>query len=475
MPPVKRERPPLPRRFAPRPKAPSRKPIGLGTLAKSVLLFLGFVLVAEWIYYGHILPDLRSPGGSARPIGEPEATGTPPTAPESSVAPPTEEKNPDLERIRQLPSLSASTATPELLERAKELARRNPDVPWLRAYVANTHLWVASDWIERRLYAEAERLLDEAEAWGAPPGEVAAHKARIHLYQRSWEAASRWAREAIRLETQTNRGQMHYILGRAHYFRQELARAIEEYERALSYGDHPDIRAAIEEALRDQRTSPGYEPRRVAHFVISYEGGTMESMGRMAIDTLERAHASLVSELGFAPSDPVAVVLYTRQSYREYDGTHYRGGRFDGKIRLPVKDIRWGDEYIAKTLRHELAHAFFQSGTRGRHDPRWLNEGLAEYASGLRARDVQAKLAPHLEGGGTLEPCLTRTLYNCPVFYPAATSLVSYLVEVRGMGGIRDILGSLGAGEDVDGALRRFAGKDQSSLIRDWEAFVRRR
>jgi hypothetical protein len=61
------------------------------------------------------------------------------------------------------------------------------------------------------------------------------------------------------------------------------------------------------------------------------------------------------------------------------------------------------------------------------------------------------------------------------VFYPTATSLVSYLIEVRGMGGIRDILGNLGEGEDIDGALQRIAGEDESSLIRDWERFVRRR
>jgi hypothetical protein len=200
----------------------------------------------------------------------------------------------------------------------------------------------------------------------------------------------------------------------------------------------------------------------------------MESTGRMAIDTLERGYAYLVSELGFAPSDPVAVVLYTRRSYREYDGPHYGGGRFDGKIRLPVKDIHWGDEYIQKTLRHELAHAFFRARALG-PDPRWLNEGLAEYAAGLRARDVQAKVAPNLEGNASLATCLTRTQYDCKVFYPAATSLVSYLVEVRGMGGIRDLLGRLGAGDDIDDALRRVAGEDQSRLIEDWERYVRRR
>jgi hypothetical protein len=61
------------------------------------------------------------------------------------------------------------------------------------------------------------------------------------------------------------------------------------------------------------------------------------------------------------------------------------------------------------------------------------------------------------------------------VFYPAAASLVDYVIQMRGMGGIRDLLGALGEGNDIDGALRRVLGKDEAGLIRDWEHFVSRR
>ncbi len=465
----------LPARSVSRPKTRARKPLGLGTLLKFILFAFGFMTASDLIFFGRIGPEPPpriAPGRERPPL---ENLPGPRIEPEPAALPGPDERNPDYDLIRKLPSLSESTATPELVSRAKELARRNPEVPWLRQYVANANLWVATSLSKARKFEVAERVLEDAQAWGAPPGDVAAYKAMIHRYQHSWEVGARWAREAIRLDSKVNPGEMHFILGKAHYFRQELPRAIEEYETALSLSESPEIRAALEEARRDARSSPGYDPKRVGRFVVSYEGETMEATGRMAIDTLERAYATLVSELGFAPSDPVAVVLYTRSSYREYDGPHYGGGRFDGKIRIPVKDIHWGDDYINKVLRHELAHAFFQARTGGGHDPRWLNEGLAEYAAGLRARDVQEKVAPDLAGDGSLEVCLTRTLYDCPVFYPAATSLVNYLVQVRGMGGIRDILESLGEGEDIDRALSRIAGESESSLIRDWERFVRRR
>jgi tetratricopeptide (TPR) repeat protein len=474
--PRKSDRTSLLHRSAPRLKRRARKPLGLGTLVKFTVFAVGFMVASDLIFYGRIGPEPRPRSalpGPSPPVAAPAPA--PRIEPESAVPSSPGEANPDFELIRNLPTLSASTATPELVERAKELALRNPDIPWLRQYVANAHLWVATALSTQRRFEEAERILDEAQAWGASPGYVAACKAMLYRYQQSWPTAARWAREALRLGSEMNPGEMHFILGKDHYFRQELARAIEEYEEALSLGERPEIRAALEEALRDSRTARGYDQKRLSHFIVTYEGETMEGTGRMAIDTLERAHASLVSDLGFSPSDPVGVVLYTRHSYREYDGPHYGGGKFDGKIRLPVKDVPWGDAHINKILRHELAHAFFHAATGQQHEPRWLNEGLAEYAAGVRARDVQQTVAPHLAGGGTLEHCLTQTLYDCPMFYPAATSLVNYLIEVRGMGGIRDILSGLGEGEDIDHALRRTAGETESSLIEDWERFVRRR
>ena len=53
--------------------------------------------------------------------------------------------------------------------------------------------------------------------------------------------------------------------------------------------------------------------------------------------------------------------------------------------------------------------------------------------------------------------------------------MVDYVIQQRGMGGIRDILTALGEGEDVDSMLRRIVGHDVQGLIRDWEHFIKRR
>lgn len=340
-----------------------RKPLTIWTLVKFTVWLFVTMFAIDWIFYDRApwepVPKSPTRGGVAR-----TTTTTPPPSIASAPVPAdrnrdaTAEADPDRELIDRLPELNATTATPELLEHAKGLARRNPGYPRLKEYVASLHLWIAWRRIEEGEYVEAERALDEGEAWGAARAAVAPIKAILYRDQRAWDKAALWAREALQGGSDRYLAQMHHILGKAHYFRQELSRAIEEYERSLSIRESAAVRADLEEARRDLASSRGYASRRVAHFIVSYEGETMEDMGRTAIDVLERSHASLVSQLGFAPSEPVGVVLYTRRSYRDFDGPHWTAGRFDGKIRVPVRDIHWGDDYVLRTLSHELAHAF---------------------------------------------------------------------------------------------------------------------
>ena len=60
-------------------------------------------------------------------------------------------------------------------------------------------------------------------------------------------------------------------------------------------------------------------------------------------------------------------------------------------------------------------------------------------------------------------------------FYPAATSVVEYLLAQRGMGGVRDLLSDLGRGNDIDRALEARIGRNQMGLLREWKQWAIRR
>jgi tetratricopeptide (TPR) repeat protein len=376
--------------------------------------------------------------------------------------------------LPQLPDLNENTVTPALVERAKEAAREFPSEPTLREYVVYAHLLLVRREIRARRFQEALRLVDETEEWTLDSSQTATARAVIYGELQSWDLAEKWARTALGYGARDDAAEMHHIVGKAYYFREEMDKAIEEFRLALSLKDDPAIRASLDKAMLEARTARGFDRKRLSHFIVSYEGETMESTGRLVLDALERSRASLISQLGYEPEEPVVVILYSRRSYREMGGPHWSAGFFDGKIRMPVGGLYQVDEQIRRTLHHELAHAFIHARA-GDQVPRWLHEGIAEYLEGTRASDQGNALSKVLARGNSFEHCLPTAQCDVGLFYAAAVSFVDYLIQMRGMGGVRDVLSALGEGEDIDASLMRILGKDEGTLIREWEHFVRRR
>jgi tetratricopeptide (TPR) repeat protein len=376
--------------------------------------------------------------------------------------------------VPDLPELNQNTVSMALVERAEQLSREFPGAKGIREYIAAAYLLLAGNEMRKNRSSDALRMIDQADEWGAAKDQTAVFRATIFAAGESWEPAEKWARAALAYGARSNAADMHHVIGKAHYFREELDKAIAEFEVALSLRNDPEIRASLERARREARASEGFDRRRLSHFIVMYEGDTMESTGRMVLDTMERSYATLVSQMGFEPAEPVVVVLYSRRSYREMGGPHWSAGLFDGKIRVPVRGLERLDESIRTTLHHELTHAFVHSRAGGA-TPRWLNEGVAEYMEGTRTAKTGDVLAEYLNDGNSLEHCVASAQCDVRVFYPAAASMVDYLVQVRGLPGISETLLALGQGNDIDASLRRVFGRGQAELIREWEHFVKRR
>jgi tetratricopeptide (TPR) repeat protein len=403
-------------------------------------------------------------------------TGETLVIPGLNPAPPSAEaaETPPAPEIPRLPELNESTVNAALIEQAKQAAARFPSEPSLRDYVGAAYLLLGSKEIRARRLQEALKLVEEAEQWTRDSSQTATMRAVIYSELQSWELAERWARTALAYGARDNAAEMHHILGKVHYFREDMEKAIEEFQLALSLRDEPEFRQSLEKATLEARTARGFDQKRLSHFIVSYEGETMESTGRMVLDSLERSRATLISQLGYEPEEPVVVILYSRRSYREMGGPHWSAGLFDGKIRMPVGGLHQVDAQIRATLHHELVHAFIHARA-GESAPRWLHEGIAEYMEGTRASHEGPLLARAIADGNSFEYCLPSAQCDVGIFYPAAASLVDYVIQMRGVGGIRDVLTSLGEGSDIDGSLKRVFGKDEGALIREWEHFVSRR
>jgi tetratricopeptide (TPR) repeat protein len=479
-------RPEKPREPVPRPEPPPAAPegkrfSGFNVAALSLLLTLCGALALQH-FEGARGPDPEAvEGGRGRGREVVVEVPSPPgyetlvvPRPGPAPAPAGGEASGTGRELPSLPELNEQTVNQALIERAVSLAREFPDEPGLREYVSAAHLLLAGKAMRERRFDEALRLVGRAEEWGASSGQTATFRAVIYGQLESWDAAEKWARTALAYGARDNAAEMHHLIGKAFYFREELPEAIAEFRQALRIKNDPAIRASLERAELEARTSSGFDRRRLSHFIVTYEGSTMENTGRMVLDTMERSYSALVSQFGFEPEEPVVVILYSGRSYLEMGGPHWSAGMFDGKIRVPVAGLERLDQHIQTTLHHELAHAFVHARGGG-SVPRWLHEGVAEHMEGVRSVQHGKFLASILNQGRTLDACLSTANCDVEVFYPAAASLVDFMVQSRGMGGIRDVLVALGRGGDVDSALRGVYGRDEAELFREWQHFVKRR
>lgn len=134
---------------------------------------------------------------------------------------------------------------------------------------------------------------------------------------------------------------------------------------------------------------------------------------------------------------------------------------------------------LEPTLGHELAHLALGrvERVRGARLPRWLNEGLAEWASGHRpTRDEELTLG----GWARFDelPGLDALAERFPPHgtgraYLIALGFVAWADRQEGGGGVLRLVAALGAGASVDDALRAATGRDLAAAEPAWrEALI---
>jgi Peptidase MA superfamily len=126
------------------------------------------------------------------------------------------------------------------------------------------------------------------------------------------------------------------------------------------------------------------------------------------------------------------------------------------------------------TLRHELAHLALGpvEDARGERLPRWLNEGLAEWASGRLLTEEESLQVAGWAKFGDL-PSLSEWAHTFPDHGQATarsyTVSLSFMVWVEHNGGVRRLVSELGAGESLDDAFRATTGYDAVDSELDWK------
>jgi hypothetical protein len=208
----------------------------------------------------------------------------------------------------------------------------------------------------------------------------------------------------------------------------------------------------------------GYWSQESPHFVVRYEGGGGIDVGRSAVDNLERAYESLGRDYGVFPKERVQVGIYVTKTFAELGGIppefaeHVLGFYDYQKLRLRLSASQAGSIGLERLVRHEYTHLLIHQATNGRA-PRWLHEGLAQVSEPRSApRFVETDVA--LDRQQYTLAGLERLFRSNAVgaAYQLSHVVCEFLVDRRGMAGIRALLGHLGQGEPMDQALKESLG-----------------
>jgi tetratricopeptide (TPR) repeat protein len=167
-------------------------------------------------------------------------------------------------------------------------------------------------------------------------------------------------------------------LGLVQYRLGDVASAIRTYESLTA--EAPDDRAAQATLDRWRREQELHDRMRDAigsHFTVSFEGPSEAALADEAMQSLDRAYWRIGQELGTFPNEPIRVVLYTTEQFRDITRSpSWAAGAYDGTIRVPMRGALDEATELDRVLAHEFTHALIRT-LAARNVPTWLNEGIA--------------------------------------------------------------------------------------------------
>ena len=233
----------------------------------------------------------------------------------------------------------------------------------------------------------------------------------------------------------------------------------------------------VEERLREWRKETQLQNRfyesRGAHFSVLFEGPADEMLARRVVEYLEAAYWRVGSALTAYPPDPITVVLYTTEQFRDITRMpSWTAASYDGRIRVPIRGALDQSERLERVLAHEYVHAVVAM-LGGRNVPTWMNEGLAEVFENKGTDDAEAVLArtttrPPLKA---LERGFTQLSdAQAHLAYAYSARAVRRMIDLRGAPAVVMLLQDLSRGAEFPSAFQ------QRIFMRyeDFEALVAR-
>jgi predicted dehydrogenase/Tfp pilus assembly protein PilF len=244
------------------------------------------------------------------------------------------------------------------------------------------------------------------------------------------------------------------LLGQVQYRMGDRIGAMRTYETVVvEVPDNAEAQATLARWRREAELHDRMQQAVGSHFTVSFEGPAEAALAAAALESLDKAYWRIGELLGTYPSDPIGVVLYTTEQFRDVTRSPtWAAGAYDGTIRVPMRGALDNPAELDRVLAHEFTHALVRTlATRG--VPAWLNEGLAaalERAGGDPASALSdgapVPLTALTTGFGRLSGSDAQRAY-------ATSALAAQrLLDEAGGFAVANLLRDLGRGEEFNAA-----------------------
>lgn len=302
--------------------------------------------------------------------------------------------------------------------------------------------------------------------------------AYVHLHRSEYSAAVEYLDRARAVAPKSV--VVARLSGWAYYGLDRLDEAVEQWNIAQQIEPDPDVAKLLEKAETDKEAESGFRSGQTSHFTLHYEGSATPQLAAEILLALEDDFRSIQSELRFAPQEPVAVVLYTQQNFRDITrAPSWAGAWNDGRIRVPVQGLTSVSDQLSRILKHELTHSFVRQMTQG-HCPQWLHEGLAQWMEGRRSDAAAQPLVAAYEH--QQNPPLKALEGSWAEFsgpqagiaYAWSLAAVEFIVANSGMWGVERLLDNLASGAAIEPALGSALQTNYADIERGTAEYLRR-
>jgi len=178
------------------------------------------------------------------------------------------------------------------------------------------------------------------------------------------------------------------LAGAAAWRADDPQRALELWRKSLAIQPNPQVQQLVDRVERETKGDQSNQRLVGTRVLLRYEGTSISiETAREMAQVVDQEFARISAQLGCTTGERIVTIAQSRDAYKKTTASaEWSAGQYDGRIRIPIFDQGSLDADTRRTLAHETTHACLSMLGRW---PAWLQEGVAQYMSGVTSTPVE--------------------------------------------------------------------------------------